>query len=68
MVAFFTPRFFHPPLLEFVLRHPTFNTGSPIRHRMPLRCEFMPLLFGGKVSRVFGGLLAADRFQMISSR
>jgi hypothetical protein len=67
MVAFFTTALFSTrPLLEFVLLQLIRHCGGPIRHRMPLRCEFMPLLFGGDVGRVFGALLAADRFQMIS--
>jgi hypothetical protein len=58
-------RFSENDLLEFILvRH----FGGSIRHRMPLHCEFMPLLFGGQVGRVFGVFFAPNRFQKIFSR
>ena len=32
---------------------------------MPLRCEFLPFLFGALIGRELGAFLAPDRLQMI---
>jgi hypothetical protein len=44
-----------------VVRHP----GGLIRHRMPLRGEFLPFQFGGAIGCAFGAFLAPNRFQVI---
>jgi hypothetical protein len=35
-----------------------------IRHRTPLRGEFLPFLFGGLIGGASGAFLAANRFQV----
>jgi hypothetical protein len=47
-------------MLRCVAEHP----GGLIRHRMLLRCEFSPFLFGGSIGCVFGAFLAPDRLQV----
>ena len=39
--------------------------GGLIRHRMPLRCEFLPFLSGALIGCVYGAFLAPNRFQVI---
>jgi hypothetical protein len=55
-------------LLKFIRCYFTCRFSGSIHHRMPLRGEFMPLLFGDEVGCVFGAFLATDRFLMIFSR
>jgi hypothetical protein len=42
--------------------------GGLIRHRMPLRREFPPFLFGGSIGCVFRAFLAPNRLQVIFLR
>jgi hypothetical protein len=61
-------RIVHSSLLKVVLRGAAWHPRGLIRHRMPLRCELLPFLFGGLIGCVFGAFLAPNRLQVIFLR